>query len=364
MKRKKTLDSDIVVYPNGMFYFRRGAKEISLKTKDFKEAVQRKRILESRGDTMLSMSLKITFKDVVPFYLDARLSELKSGKIRERTYKECVDVLNWYLMPFFKNKSVAKADAIMWEEFKKSKLPRDLMNIRKVFSHLVRWCVKNGYKKDLLLLDIDKVERRQRRILKPYEIEAIWLHSHGSLKIFVALALTMGLRRTEIMTLKWDRVNFIDRALFLPKEITKTKKSRWVPLSEPVYALLKDRVAGQVDDGVRTPWVFPHLTKRGQPADKDGLKTAWRTCLRHAFNVPQGETLPNITWHDLRATCEYYAHKRTDISNTQLEKFFGSSVDVQRKIYVSMDAEDLRGVENSLLLQDVTKALGKTRGNE
>lgn len=359
MKRLKTADPAIVQYENGMFYFRRGPKEISLKTKDFKEAQKRKRVVESRGDAYLSVSLRIRFEDLKDDYLKSRDEDLAAGKIRISTLKETKDILDLHIMPYFGKKSVAKTDSLAWEAFRRTDLPGDLANIRKVFGHFIKWCAKNGYKRDIPILDINRVARRQRRILTPKEIQDIWDNAHGGLKLFVALALSMGLRRTEIMTLEWSRINFEKHALFLPKHITKTKRERWVPIALIAFNILVERMK---DQGGSSRWVFPHATDSKKHAYISGLTTAWRTCLRKAFSVKKGQPMPNITWHDLRATCEYYAHKRTDLSATQLEKFFGSSVDVQRKIYVSMDADDLRGVEDSLSLPQLTPSMGKTRG--
>jgi hypothetical protein len=51
--------------------------------------------------------------------------------------------------------------------------------------------------------------------------------------------------------------------------------------------------------------------------------------------------------HDLRATYEHYANKRTDFTDTQREKMAGASIQTQRRIYLhGFQAEDLRGLEN------------------
>lgn len=365
MKRQKTQDPDIVKYPNGKLYFRRGNKEISLKTTDFKEATQRKKIILAKSDVFLMSSLALTVSKIYPEYKEHRAHEFKTGKIRARTINENAYLMEKYILPYFGKKKIAKITSLDWAEFAKSR-DMDFSNLRKTFSHFTKWAAANGYRSTLLILNIDKRERRPRRILKPQEISAIWQNAHGSLKLFVALALSMGLRRSEIMTLSWDRVSFGERSLFLPKGITKTKKERWVPMPTGVVDLLMTRLTEQKVAVIKTPWVFPHLMRPKEHADLGGLKTAWNTCLRKAFGLTDGR-LENITWHDLRATCEYYAHKRSDLTATQLEKFFGASVDVQRKLYVSMDADDLRGVENSLLLPIVSeksRGMGKHRGEK
>jgi integrase len=242
---------------------------------------------------------------------------------------------------------IAKFDSDFWDKMALD-YGNQAANIRNVLSHFLKYCAKKKYRSSLLILDLPKIKRRKRRILEPHEIEAIWAHAEGGLRLFITFALALGMRRSEIMTLEWEQIYFDRNALYLPESKTKTKKGRWVTLPPSVLTALKARreeMSGKT-------WVFPHLTKRNAHAHLDGFKSAWKVCLRRAFNVDlkKGEKLPNITWHDLRATCEFYAHKRTDISSTQLEKFFGADVEVQRRIYVQGDAEFVRGVENSQLL--------------
>lgn len=365
-KRAATSDKDIIVYPNGIHYFRRGSKEISLKTAIFKEAVQAKRNLIAKGGDILSSSIRLRIRDVASDYLVARKKDLASGGIRESTFihsEKCMSVIT----KFFGSVAVVKMDSMIWDADRHKIKGNHVVNVRSVFSHFMKWCVKRRFRTTLPIFDVGPIVRRKRRILTPQEIQAIWFHSSGSLKIFIAHALFLGMRRSEIMTLEWSQINFVERALFLPAIKTKTKNDRWVTLPPLVLELLSARKAAQIAEEVTTGWVFPHLESPKKAADKGGLKTSWQTCLRRAFSVAKGEPLPNITWHDLRATCEVYAHKRTDLSATQLEKFFGASVDVQRKTYVQGDANFVRGVEDSLLLTDMTKeksAVGKTRGEE
>jgi integrase len=365
-RRTKTSDPEIIVYPDGTHYFRRGSKEISLRTKDFKEAIRAKKVLLSKSTDVLASSLRIKIRNVKDDYIRARERDLKNGDIRPLTLQHTKKNME-IICRIFGAVAVAKMDSVKWESEKRKILGNHIYNVRSVLSHFMKWCVKNGYRNTLPIFDVGRIVRRKRRILKPHEMSAIWSHSEGSLRVFVAHAMILGMRRSEIMTLEWGQINFTDRVIFLPAAKTKTKRDRYVTIPNSVLEILVDRVRGQAAAGISTKWVFPHALNPSKPADRDGLKTAWHSCLRRAFNVPKGDAHPNITWHDLRATCEFYAHKRTDLSATQLEKFFGASVDVQRKIYVQGDAEFVRGVENSLSLPEVIEknvTMGKPRGEE
>lgn len=349
MKRTKTSDPNIYQIESGVFYYRLGDYEVSLKTKDFKEALKRKRTIENKNDGLATKALVLRVEDVAGDYLADREKEFADGKIRQATLTECRWIMNQHVLPFFSRMKLNQVDSVSWAKYKKSATLKDLFHVRKVFGHFLKWCVVNGYSRTVPILTIDQVKRRKLRILKPQEIEGVWSHSTGSLKLFIALALSMGLRRTEIMTLEWDRI-FLDRkALFLPSTVTKTHEERWVTISQSVQFLLSERSIDQVGSGLKTPWVFPHAYDPKRHAYKGGLMGSWKRVKIKAFNEGLLPDL-NFTWHDLRATCEYYAHKRSDLSETQLEKFFGADIKVQRKRYVTMLEDDVRGVENSLSL--------------
>lgn len=352
MKRFKTEDPQIIKYESGTFYFRKGDKEISLKTKIFKEAVRNKSILLSEGDIFLRASLSLSVKDVYPLYLKARESEVKAGKIRESSLGVMTDLMRLYLLPHFGKQKIAKITTKDWDKFVEKLELKDMSNVRRVFSHFIKWTAKRGYRNSLIFFDIPQPKRRKRRILKQHEIAAILANSNGYLHLFITIALTMGLRRTEIMTLAWDRVNLDEKWLFLPASITKTKRDRYVPLSKTVFKLLSTLER-------KGAYVFPNaLRPKTDHMHPGGLKGSWSRVKERAF----GKQKVDITWNDFRATCEYYAHKRTDLTDTQLQKFFGSNIEVQREIYVSFNADDVRGVEDSLSLPAFKPDMGRTRG--
>lgn len=133
------------------------------------------------------------------------------------------------------------------------------------------------------------------------------------LKPLVQLALETGMRRGELLALRWENID-LKATAFL--EITKNGDSRTVPLSKKAVSIL--RTAGKSEKGV----VFP--------TTPEAVKKAWkRACaqakiadlhfhdLRHEAASRLAEKLPNlielgaVTGHrDLRSLKRYY-HPRT-----------------------------------------------------
>ncbi len=104
------------------------------------------------------------------------------------------------------------------------------------------------------------------------------------LYLITLLALSTGMRQAEILTLKWDQVNFERNTITLYK--TKNKEIRVVPL----VGLAKDSLVahGKVRD-LKNPFVFPgaHNSHIEFP------RKAWTTALRKAG-------IKDFTFHDTR----------------------------------------------------------------
>lgn len=356
MKRTPTSDPDIVKYANGTFYFQRGRKEFSLKTKDFKEAVKKKRLLEPRLDGLIRMPLKLKVEDVVPTFIESRKKDVEDGKLRPRSFDLIEMQFRLYLKPYFGKMKLAAIDTMAWDGFRKKHSDIHQYNSRKYFMYFLKWCKKAGYVNDLPILEIDDWKVRKRRILTMEELRLIWDNSRGSLKLFLSMAIFMGMRRMEIMTMRWENIDFRKGCLTIITEFSKTKRSREITMHPEVMKLLSDRLKEQRSEGLTTPWVFPNAKDPRRHADPSGLKTAWHTCKRRAFKTKRGEKMEDITWHDLRATCETFAHKRADLSDSQLQAYFGADIKIQRRIYVQMTAEDVRGVESSMPLLTTSKS--------
>ena len=71
------------------------------------------------------------------------------------------------------------------------------------------------------------------------QVNAILDESDGNLKVQILMAVTMGMRKGEILTLEADGVNLETREVTLLADGTKTKKSRVIPISDDVYPHLE-----------------------------------------------------------------------------------------------------------------------------
>lgn len=80
--RESTPIKEIVRYPNGVYYYRKGTKEQSLKTKDWDEAVKNYTILSAKAEGG-KKAARLKIKDVFDDYLAYRESLLEPSAKEE-----------------------------------------------------------------------------------------------------------------------------------------------------------------------------------------------------------------------------------------------------------------------------------------
>ncbi len=159
--------------------------------------------------------------------------------------------------------------------------------------------------------------RRVGEVLREMEVEGVEL---PSAILAVTLLILTGCRLNEIMTLKWEYVDFKDKVLRLPDSKTGAKV---VHLGQPAIELLK--AAERIEDN---PWVITGTLEGKRLSDlqpfwqrvraRAGLKDARIHDLRHTFAstaVAAGQGLPMIgklLGHTQVQTTARYAHLAAD----------------------------------------------------
>ncbi|HEX3035298.1 MAG TPA: site-specific integrase [Thermodesulfobacteriota bacterium] len=130
----------------------------------------------------------------------------------------------------------------------------------------------------------------KERILKQDEQARLLEHCNPQLKAIVLTALNTGMRKGEILTLKWDNVDFNTNLITLDAEKTKSNKSRHIPINPFLRTLLLEQKAKTQISG----YVF--LNSHGKPyKDENNLKCLWMQTLKNA-------NIAGFRFHDLRHT--------------------------------------------------------------
>jgi integrase len=126
--------------------------------------------------------------------------------------------------------------------------------------------------------------KRRIRFLVREESDRLMANLPAHLRPVVRFALATGCRRSEILHLEWQRVDFGRRVAWLDPGTTKNGEGRGIPLNNDAVLALRDV------EGVHEKWCFTYLGKRMQ-----AVGSAWERTLRRAG-------IENFRFHDLRHT--------------------------------------------------------------
>jgi integrase len=156
-------------------------------------------------------------------------------------------------------------------------------------------------------------------------------------QVAVTIAKTYGWRmQSEILTLKWRRVDFPEGTLRLDPGTTKNDDGRLVYMTPEVKRLLGDqrvRVQALEQDTEKIiPWVFPHLSGRHCGERIQDFKKAWKTaCVKAGC--------PGMLRHDFRRTAVRNM-ERVGVARSVATKVTGHrSESVYRRYAIVSDAD-------------------------
>jgi len=176
-------------------------------------------------------------------------------------------------------------------------------------------------------------DSRRERILTVKEMDNLIKVAENPwgncLPLFLLIALNTGMRKMEILSLKWEHVDLKRRYLIVPEERSKNGKERKVPMNNVVYEALK-KLKRNNEYIFYSPKTGSHIKN---------IKTAfWRACDKAGIK--------NLTVHDLRHTAASFLVNDCGIDIVTAARILGHS-DIQQTVkYVHpSEAHKRLGVE-------------------
>jgi len=215
---------------------KRKTKWVSLKIPSTK-GNKRKAEAELNRVLMMYREDKITNYNDVLFcdYLCEWLDEHKEN-IEITSHEAYHQILNKHVYPYFYNLGVKLTDLkpIHVHNYYRTKYGQNKVglsgNTLKKHHALIRKCLKHATQLDLIdnnpadRVTLPKTERYQGKAYTLEESKLLLEKSKGdSLEVPIYLALLFGLRRSEILGLRWDALDFEKRTLHVRRTVTRLK---------------------------------------------------------------------------------------------------------------------------------------------
>jgi len=111
------------------------------------------------------------------------------------------------------------------------------------------------------------------------------------LKTVVTLAYYTGMRKSEILGLRWNQVDMTEGLIRLSQKDTKTKKARIIPMNDEVWSLFVAQKRERDLEFPDMPFVF--FTPKGEPIES--FRKAWTTACKNVG-------IKGKLFHDFRRT--------------------------------------------------------------
>ena len=170
---------------------------------------------------------------------------------------------------------------------KPSTCNREIAALHRVFQCAVRW--KMIRVNPVSGLEPLEEARGRARFLTKDEARSLLESSPAHLAPIIAVALGTGMRKGEILKLKWDDVDFDRRLIYIRQVNAKTGVARHVPMSEAVCKVFSSIA--------RNGCVYVFSDGNGKPYRDN--RTAFKNALKKA-------EIRNFRFHDLRHTAASY----------------------------------------------------------
>jgi integrase len=196
------------------------------------------------------------------------------------------------LLPYFGESPIGRISKSTVREYRTARrkekpqlseatLNRDI----EVLRHLLYWALDEGFltTNPLTRIRLPKQRRKPRPIMSLAEEDKLLAAASPHLREIAIAALDSGMRRGELLTQRWEHIDFNRRLLLVTHSKTPGGEAREIPLTARLTDLLS---TFRKPDGL----VF---TFKGRPIHK--IKTAWKATIRRSG-------IRYFRFHDLRHT--------------------------------------------------------------
>ncbi len=226
---------------------------------------------------------RVSFRDFAKKALNYILERRRSREFFEVLTARLVRSLGDKFLSRITPRDVAEYQSMRAGEVSKSSVNRELAVLKRIFNLGIKWSVVDNN-------PVTKVEffpepKNRVRFLKKDEMQRLLSNCHGELKHIVKTALMTGMRRGELLGLRWVDIDFDNNIIILDR--TKNGDIREIPLSRELRGIFLIKSKGKLKED----YVF---SKSDGSRYKD-VRVAFKTALKLS-------EISGFRFHDLRHT--------------------------------------------------------------
>lgn len=296
-----------------------------------------------RGELRLIKKSDMKFKELTEKYLDYGKTNGKRSLRRDRSSVKA-------LMSHFKYLKISQVTSLLIEDYKRKRLEenrkagtinRELSALRHMLNLAKRWkIIRESPMSEVKQL---KEEKYKMRILDKAEADLLMDAAAEYLKSIILVALNTAMRQGEILSLKWDDIDFVHYNIHIREENSKSGKARFVPMNSLVAETLKKLKRN-------CEFVFENPRRRGKRI-KD-ISWSFKKALRESG-------IEKLRFHDLRHTAASWMVVKCGIDLVTVKEILGHSDIKTTMIYCHASQESKRraieGLEKIFSTQNIVR---------
>ncbi|BAG41055.1 putative integrase [Orientia tsutsugamushi str. Ikeda] len=288
--RKEGIKMTIGVFPDlSIKEARKKARELKrlmAKGIDPREEKRQQQIAED--EKRLKARQDITFKELCYKYIE------EYAKIYTIYWQKDTARIHNYAKPLFLKKiSDIKSNDIeqifndISKDGKYATANQFLITLSSIFNKAIKWELID--RNPTLKIDKHKMQARERRL--SYDEMSKFLHvlcgeATPLIRDFALLALYTGARKTNVLEMEWDNIDFVRKIWHIPK--TKNGKAQNIPLTDEIIEILQARKLTS-----KSKWVLS--TDKSKSGHLEYPYRGW-------YKICKKAGIKNLRIHDLRRT--------------------------------------------------------------
>ena len=338
--------------------------------------------VNQRRKGLINLNTKITFEEFLKDWL-----VIAKNSVRPNTGHQYAQIVTQHIVPMLGNIKLQDLRPDQIQKLYTEKLASGISpRTTRVIHAVIHRALNHALRQGLVIRNVSdavtlpKVPRKEMQTLDDYQVRQLVQAAEGSgIQTLLWIAVTTGLRKGELLGLKWSDLDWQTGKLKIQRQLQRRKgeglifcepKSasgrRAITLGETTMNRLREYKEGQYLERLQMgdAWeennlIFP--SPKGTPLDQSNMDKVFKECLQEAG-------LPEIRFHDLRHTAATLMLQQGIHPKVVQERLGHSDISLTLNTYShvlpSMQDEAAEKMDELLTLTDVSEDLKKIKKDE